>query len=70
MINYENRWRRAASGERAVSGFFISFFFFLGVERKLEQVLSLVCYCSAGDKNTEFIQTEETLLITPDIILQ
>lgn len=47
-------------GRRAAVSVFISFF--LGVERKLEQVL--VCY--SGDKNTEFIQTEETLSIRFD----
>lgn len=49
----------AAGGEQRFL-FLISFF--LGVERKLEQVL--VCY--SGDKNTEFIQTEETLSVRFD----
>lgn len=48
------------SGRRAAVSVFISFF--LGVERKLEQVL--VSY--SGDKNTEFIQTEETLSVRFD----
>lgn len=47
---------------RAAVSDFISFCFFLGVERKLEQVL--VCY--SGDKNTEFIQTEEMLSVCFD----
>lgn len=48
-------------GRRAAVSVFISFF--LGVERKLEQLL---WSCYSGDKNTEFIQTEETLSVRFD----